>query len=501
MNRGTMGKLILAIDQGTGGTKTILFDDAGGVVSKAAVPLRSYYPQAGFVEQDPRELYENVLASVRGCIEAAVKDDPNAPDRIVAAGVSNQRETFLLWDESGAPLCKAVVWQCKRSVPICERLKGTSVAAEIRARTGLIIDPYFSGAKLAWLIENDPVVGEAVNCGKARFGTVDSWILYQLTGGDSYFTDYTNASRTLLFNIHTLDWDETLLDAFGAGGLVTPQAAPSSFSYGASDFDGLFPNPIPITGMIGDSHAAAFGEGCFHPGEAKATLGTGSSILCNIGQVPSASDHGMVTTLCWSTAQRIDYALEGIIVTCGATVKWLRDQLGLIVRSADTESIARSVADNGGVYLLPAFSGMGAPHWKMDAKAAIVGLTFGSSKNHIIRAALESVAFQIKDVILAMEKDSGISLSEIKLDGGMTSNRFLMQLIADLLGVKTVTIGLEEVSALGAAYMAGLEIGVFESIDDLITLHHNHRVFEPVIGAERIHEDYRTWQAMIHKHC
>ena len=416
-----MNHLILAIDQGTGGTKTVLFETDGGVVAKAAVPLQSHYPQVGFVEQDPGELYENVLASVRLCIDKAVQQDRNVPNRIVAAGVSNQRETFLLWDNAGTPLCRAVVWQCKRAVPICERLKGTSVEAEIRARTGLIMDPYFSGAKLAWLMENDPVAKDAVHSGQALFGTVDTWLLYRLTNGGSYFTDYTNASRTLLFNIHTLDWDEILLNAFGATGLVLPKAAPSSFLYGASDFEGLFPTPIPITGMIGDSHAAAFGEGCFHPGEAKATLGTGSSILCNIGPVPLASDHGMVTTICWSTVERIDYALEGIIVTCGATVKWLRDQLGLIASSAETESMARAVESNGGVYFIPAFSGMGAPHWKMDARASIVGLTFGSNKNHVVRAALESVAFQIKDVIVAMEKDSGISLSELKVDGGMTA--------------------------------------------------------------------------------
>ena len=496
-----MNNLILAIDQGTGGTKTVLFETDGGVVAKAAVPLQSHYPQVGFVEQDPGELYENVLASVRLCIDKAVQQDRNAPNRIVAAGVSNQRETFLLWDKAGAPLCRAMVWQCKRAVPICERLKGTSVEAEIRARTGLIMDPYFSGAKLAWLMENDPVVKDAVHSGKACFGTVDTWLLYRLTDGDSYFTDFTNASRTLLFNIHTLDWDEILLSAFGAADLILPKAAPSSFPYGASDFESLFPKPIPITGMIGDSHAAAFGEGCFHPGEAKATLGTGSSILCNIGPVPLASDHGMVTTICWSTVERIDYALEGIIVTCGATVKWLRDQLGLIASSAETESMARAVESNGGVYFIPAFSGMGAPHWQMDARASIVGLTFGSNKNHVVRAALESVAFQIKDVIVAMEKDSGVSLSEFKVDGGMTGNSFLMQLIADLLGVKAVNIGLEEVSALGAAYMAGLGVGEFKSINDLAALHYSQKVFEPSEAAGQVQEYYDAWQAMIAKHC
>jgi glycerol kinase len=284
-------------------------------------------------------------------------------------------------------------------VSICERLKGTRLETEVQSRTGLIIDPYFSGTKLIWLLENETLLRERVQSGQAHFGTVDVWILFKLTGGIAYYTDYTNASRTLLFNIHSLTWDDVLMDAFGAGGLRLPEPVPSASHFGQSDFESLFPMSIPITGMIGDSHSAAFGQGCFRPGEAKATLGTGFSILCNIGPTPSTSKHGMVTTICWSTEALMDYALEGIVVTCGATVKWLRDQLGLIAQSADTESMALAVEDNGGVYFLPAFSGMGAPHWKMDARAAIVGLTFGSNRNHIARAALESVAFQIKDVI------------------------------------------------------------------------------------------------------
>jgi glycerol kinase len=496
-----MNDLILAIDQGTGGTKTVLFDTGGEAVAKASVPLPSYYPQVGFVEQDPEEIYANVLSSLGRCMKTAAQADTQVWKRVVAVGISNQRETFLLWDRNGKALCKAVVWQCKRSVPICERLIGTRVEAEVRARTGLIIDPYFSGAKLTWLLENEPLLRKSVQNGQAHFGTVDAWILFKLTQGRSYYTDYTNASRTLLFNIHTLAWDDVLIDAFGAGGLRLPELAPSASQFGESDFEGLFPTPVPISGMIGDSHAAAFGEGCFRPGEAKATLGTGSSILCNIGPTPSTSKHGMVTTICWSTDARTDYALEGIVVTCGATVKWLRDQLGLIVQSADTESIARSVTDNGGVYLLPAFSGMGAPHWKMDAKAAIVGLTFGSSKDHIVRAALESVAFQIKDVIAAMQQDSGTPLAELKVDGGMTGNRFLMQLMADLLGVSVVSSGLEEVSALGAAYMAALGSGALDGLADLAALPRDQITFEPSESAGRIHEDYETWRQMIAKHC
>ncbi|SHO42806.1 FGGY family carbohydrate kinase [Desulfopila aestuarii] len=496
-----MSGLILTIDQGTSGTKTVLFDKKAQIIARGNVESLSLFPQPGFVEQDPVQLYENTLASVNLCIAEAKHSNPEVLNQIDAIGISNQRETFLLWDKKGTPLCNAIIWQCKRSIPVCERLKGTEVEDEIKKRTGLLLDPYFSGAKLAWMIEHSPRVKEAVTSGEAFFGTIDTWLLFKLTAGQSYLTDFTNAARTLLFNIHTLDWDEVLIKAFGAEGIRTPKAVPSSYSFGSSDFGGIFPKPIPITGMIGDSHAAAFGEGCFQPGQAKATLGTGSSILCNIGSSPSTSAHGMVTTICWSMENRLDYALEGIIVTCGATIKWLRDQLGLLSSSAETEAIARSLDDNGGVYLIPAFSGMGAPHWKMDARASIVGLTFGADKNHIIRAALESVAYQVKDVISSMEKDSGIILSELKVDGGMSSNRWLMQMIADLLGVKVVTIGIEEVSALGAAYMAGLEIGIFKDIEKLTSLHDTIDSFNPNPEAAEIVASYNTWRSMINKHC
>ena len=496
-----MSELILTIDQGTSGTKSVLFDRRAQIIARGDVESQSYFPQPGFVEQNPVELYENTLASVKLCISEATKNNPKVSSRIRTIGISNQRETFLLWDQKGKPLSNAIVWQCKRSIPVCERLKGSEVEDKIKTRTGLILDPYFSGAKLSWLIENSLKVKEAVTGGNAFFGTIDTWLLFKLTKGQSYFTDFTNAARTLLFNIHTLDWDETLIEAFGAKGIHTPKAVPSSFKFGSSDFDGIFPEPIPITGMIGDSHAAAFGEGCFQPGQAKATLGTGSSILCNTGSSPSTSDHGMVTTICWSMEDRIDYALEGIIVTCGATIKWLRDQLGVISSSAETEAIARSLDDNGGVYLIPAFSGMGAPHWKMDARASIVGLTFGADKKHVIRAALESVAYQIKDVISSMEKDSGITLSELKVDGGMTGNRWLMQRIADLLGVRVATIGLEEVSALGAAYMAGLEAGIYKNIDELVTLRDTIQYFNPNPESDEPMKSYSVWQSLVNKHC
>lgn len=496
-----MSELILAIDQGTSGTKSVLFDRNAKILSRWDIESQSFFPQPGFVEQDPVELYENTLTSVNYCIYEAAKNNTDVVSRIRAIGISNQRETFLLWDKKGNPLCNAIVWQCKRSIPVCERLKGSVVEEEIKKRTGLLLDPYFSGAKLAWIIENLPKVKNAVAGGEAYFGTVDTWLLFKLTHGNSYYTDFTNAARTLLFNIHTLDWDETLIRAFGAEGIKTPMAVPSSFGFGSTDFGGTLPAPVPITGMIGDSHAAAFGDGCFHPGQAKATLGTGSSILCNTGSAPSVSEHGMVTTICWSMEDRLDYALEGIIVTCGATIKWLRDQLGLFSSNTEIETIASTLENNGGVYLIPAFSGMGAPYWKMDARASIVGLTFGVDKKHVIRAALESVAYQIKDVISSMEKDSGISLSELKVDGGMTGNHWLMQMIADLLGVRVTTIGLEEVSALGAAYMAGLEAGIFKDIKELSTLHTTAKYFDPNPEPAGLLENYEVWKSMIDKHC
>jgi glycerol kinase len=473
---------ILAVDQGTSGTKTVVFDRTGRIVAKATTPLASSFPAPGFVEQDPAGIYQNVLASVKACLDqfqAQVSDDLG---QIVTCGISNQRETCCLWDTSGAPLCNAIVWQCKRSVDICNRLKGSTVEAEVVKRTGLIIDPYFSGTKLIWLYENDIRIKKAVDAGQALFGTVDTWLLYKLTKGKRFFTDYTNASRTLFFNIDELRWDQDLLERFDLQSLKLPEARPSSFAYGASDFDGLLPHAIPISAMIGDSHAAAFGEGCFSPGTAKATLGTGCSILLNTGSKRIASTTGMVTTICWSTAERVDYALEGIIVTCGATINWLRDNLGLFAESHRTEAMAQSVPDTNGVYLVPAFSGLGAPHWLMDLKAAIVGLTFGCNKSHIVRAALESIPYQIKDVIAAMERDSGIALQALRADGGITANRFVMQFLADLLGTDVVNIGIQDVSALGAAYMAGLQQDLFDGIDQLAGSNVAQKSFQP--GSE-----------------
>ncbi|MBN1317957.1 MAG: glycerol kinase GlpK [Anaerolineales bacterium] len=488
---------ILAIDQGTSGTKAVIFDSNGQVTAKATEPLTSYFPRQGFVEQDPVEIYNNVLAAVASCLKEFRNITYADISSIVTCGISNQRETFVLWNESGEPLCNAVVWQCKRSVDICERLKGTELEGEIKQRTGLIVDPYFSGTKLLWLCENDPNLAEAIRAGRAFFGTVDTWLLYKLTSGSSYLTDHTNASRTLMFNIDRFEWDTCLLREYGLNGLRLPHARPSSFEYGHTDFGCLLPKAIAISAMIGDSHAAAFGERCFSPGSAKATMGTGCSILLNTGAKRVISEAGMVTTICWSIEDRVDYALEGIIVTCGGTINWLRDNMGLFADSRETENMALSVRDNAGVYLVPAFSGLGAPHWKMDCRAAIMGLTLGCNKNHVVRAALESIPYQIKDVIAAMQNESGVSLQQLKVDGGLTTNKFIMQFMTDLLDADVVNIGIADVSALGAACLAGLQAGIFEDINHLEQLGTNELIYSPGPDAQATQTSYGGWQKAV----
>jgi glycerol kinase len=490
-----MSKYILSIDQGTSSTKALIFDEQGKAVAKGSEPLHTHYFPDGFVEQEPAVIIENVRAAVQKCLLAFQQGggDINA---IQCIGISNQRETFVLWDEKGQPLHNAVVWQCKRSIEICQRLSKLPVADAIKEKTGLLADPYFSGTKLMWLYENVPAVQTAINNGKAYFGTIDSWLLYTFTKGKSYYTDHTNASRTLFFNLQTLNWDAALLAEFNLSKLNLPTCAPSSFHFGETDLLGLLPKALPITGMIGDSHAAAFGEGCFTPGSAKATLGTGCSVLMNIGEAPKPSQTGMVTTICWSTEQQVHYALEGVIVTCGATIEWVKNELGLFTDLKETAVMAETVPDNNGVYLLPAFSGLGAPHWDMNRKAAIYGLTFATTKNHIVRAALESIPYQIKDVLLAMEADAGLSLQQIMVDGGITTNRFIIQFLSDLLEKRVITIGMPDVSALGAAYMAGLKTGVYNGLSHLQQLNSDRNITVPA-GIGNARKSYEGWKRVI----
>ena len=485
----------LAIDQGTSGTKTLIFDEQGKVCAKATEPLKTYYLDAGLVEQGPDEIFQNVLSSVQKCIDAFTSAGGDA-NHISTCGISNQRETFVIWDKEGKPLYNAVVWQCKRSIAICERLKNQGLEQMIKEKTGLLIDPYFSGTKLIWLYENVESVRRAISTGDAYFGTIDTWLLYKLTNGKRYATDHTNASRTLFFNLSTLSWDKELLDAFNLSKLNLPQCKPSSHPFGETNFSGILNNSVSISAMIGDSHAAAFGEGCHQRGTAKATMGTGCSILMNIGEEIKYSGNGMVTTICWSMPGKVQYALEGVVVTCGATIEWLKNEVGLFTDSKQTETMAMSVEDNNGVYLIPAFSGLGAPHWDMNRKASISGMTFSTTRNHIVRAALESIPYQIKDVIVAMEADTKIELTQLMVDGGISSNGFILQFLSDLLHKPVVNIGIADVSALGAAYLAGLQQNVYKDPDHLLKLNIEKKIVKPS-GNEKTRKWYEGWKKAI----
>jgi glycerol kinase len=488
-------RYILAIDQGTSSTKSLIFDEAGQPIAKGSEPLQTKYFENGFVEQDPEGIYQNVLTSVRKCLLEFTRKGFGTTE-IAGIGISNQRETFVLWDKEGKPFHPAVVWQCKRSVQVCEQLKQLGLSETIQQKTGLVIDPYFSSTKLIWLFQHNAKVKEATQKGNAFFGTIDTWLLYKFTKGREYATDYTNASRTMLFNLHSLQWDEELIETVGLTGIQLPKIKPSTYRFGETNLDELLKQAVPIVSLIGDSHAAAFGEGCFEPGIAKATLGTGCSILMNIGSRPVRSYNGMVTTICWSTEERIDYALEGVIVSCGATVGWLKNELRLFTDTKETEVMANAVSDNGGVYLIPAFSGLGSPHWQMDRRASITGLSFNTGKDHIVRAALESIAYQIKDVLVAMERDALIPLIQVNTDGGITSNKFVMQFLADLLNKTVANIGMADVSALGAAYLAGLQTGIYKSFDQLARLNTGKNVFRPS-GDGKIESYYDEWKARI----
>jgi len=490
-----MARVILAIDQGTSGSKAVLFSPQGKIHAKATVALASAYPTAGYVEQDPEEIYATVLQATEEAV-AAYEQRGGRREDIACCGISNQRETFLLWDTEGRPLRAAIVWQCKRSVPVCERLEKEGVAAELKQHTGLMLDPYFSGTKLTWIIENEPDTAAAIRRGEVLFGTVDTWLLYRLSGGTAYATDYTNASRTLFMNLDSLEWDTAMLKMLSAEGLHLPQLRSSSAHFGESHFAGIFAQPVPIHAMIGDSHAAAFGERCLSRGTAKATLGTGSSILMNTGGQRAESEHGMVATVCWSAGERVDYALEGIIVSCGSTITWLRDQMGLFAESHESDALAESVPDNGGVCLIPAFAGLGAPYWKMEQTALISGLTFSTGKAHVVRAGLESIGYQVKDVIDAMEMDSGIALTRLQVDGGLTKSSFVMPHLANVLTVPVAAIELTEASAFGAALLAGLGAGIYSGIDEIAAIPYTSIDYHPQkqTGAQ---EEYKMWKKTV----
>ncbi|WMY11808.1 FGGY family carbohydrate kinase [Paraburkholderia phenoliruptrix] len=487
-------KYVLAIDQGTSGTKALVFDRTGRVHARGFVPVPCTHPRTGFVEQDANTLYASVLQATSLCLADFAGDR----DSIAGVGISNQRETVVLWDENGEPLVPAVSWQCQRSLSICERMREAGWGAMIAEKTGLLIDPYFSGSKLIWLNENDDRVRSAIAARKAYFGTVDSWLLFRLTNGASYRADYTNASRTMLFNLSRLEWDMELLSLFGLDGLHLPDLSPSSSEFGVTDFGGLLAHPIPIASMIGDSHAAAVGEGCLSKGVAKATMGTGSSIMMNVGNEPQAPAKGLVSTLCFATEKRVDYAMEGIIISAGSTPSFLKEKLRMFGDFAEAEQ-AFNEYSNGGVYLIPAFSGIGCPHWKYPGGAQIVGLSFSSSWQHVARAAYESIVYQIKDVIQVMEESANVPLHELYLDGGLVQRPFLLQYLADTLNRPVCTLSLSEISAAGAAALASLKLGLVDSLEEYKSTQEISRRVEPGEGVAAAAENHAQWLRWIER--
>ena len=481
---------ILSLDQGTTSSRAIVFNESGMIRSIAHKEFRQIFPRPGWVEHDGNEIW----ASQAGvAAEAMARAGLTAAD-IACIGITNQRETTLVWErQSGRPLSNAIVWQDRRTAPLCERLKAQGVEPLFRERTGLVLDPYFSGTKLAWILDSDPLIRKRAIAGELAFGTIDSWLLWNLTGGAVHATDATNASRTLLCDIRRCAWDEELLDILDIPLAMLPEIRGSSEPYGETA-SGLFARPIPITGMAGDQQAALFGQSCTQPGMIKNTYGTGCFMLMQTGDRLVHSRNNLVSTIACRVGDRIEYALEGSVFVAGAAVQWLRDGLGIIRSSADVESLAASVPDNGGVYLVPAFTGLGAPHWDPYARGTIVGLTRGTTAAHIARATLESIAFQSADLVAAMEDDAGIRLSELRVDGGATANDLLMQFQADLLGAPVVRPEVKETTALGAAFLAGLAQGVWRNRQEIAEQWRTERTFFPSPDRDHISEMCSRWE-------
>lgn len=491
-----MSRYILALDQGTTSSRAVLFDQKGMLVAMVQEEFPQHYPQPGWVEHDPADIWRTQYDAARAVLAKAAV---SAAD-VAAIGISNQRETTLIWDrQTGVPVARAIVWQDRRTAPLCQRWKESGFEEEIRRRTGLVADPYFSGTKVAWLLDNVPDVRRRSEAGELAFGTVDTFLLWQLSGGRLHITDVSNASRTLLFNIHTLDWDEIILRELDIPRTLLPEVRPSSSLYGETVAD-LFGIAVPLAGDAGDQQAATFGQACYSAGLAKNTYGTGCFLLMNTGAKAVASQHGLLTTVGWTLTDAPPvYALEGSIFVAGAAVQWLRDELGLIERSADVEALAASVPDNGGVYLVPAFVGLGAPYWDPYARGTIVGLTRGSNRGHLARAVLEAIAYQTRDVLEAMEADSGLKLSALRVDGGATGNDLLMQFQADIIGVPVQRPTITETTALGAAYLAGLAVGFWRDLDELNAQWSVERTFEPQMDAAQRESLYNGWQRAVER--
>ena len=468
-------KFILALDQGTSSSRAIVFDHDGHIRSVAQQEFTQHFPQPGWVEHDPMEIWASEAAVIA---EAISKIGINGLD-IAAIGITNQRETTIVWDaETGTPVYNAIVWQDRRTSAYCDKLKADGLTQKIREKTGLIIDAYFSGTKIKWILDNVPGAREKADKGLLRFGTVDSWLVWQLTRGEVHVTDVTNASRTMVFNINTLEWDKELLDLLGIPLSMMPRVASSSEVYGHTKTT-LFAHEVPIAGIAGDQQAALFGQMCTAPGSVKNTYGTGCFLLMNTGTKPILSKNNLLTTIAWKIGNTVNYALEGSIFVGGSVVQWLRDGLGIIRSSADVEALAASVPDNGGVYFVPALTGMGAPYWDQYAHGVICGITRGTTAAHIARAALEGIAFQTMDIVNAMERDAGVKLSELKVDGGASRNNLMMQFQADVLDTAVIRPEVTETTAMGACYLAGLAVGYWSSLDEVKRQWKAERTFKP----------------------
>ena len=484
-----MEKYILALDQGTSSSRAIVFDEHGQTKAVSQKEFTQIFPKPGWVEHNPMEIWSSQASVIA---EAITSIDINGLN-IAAIGITNQRETTIVWDaETGEPVYNAIVWQDRRTSEFCDGLKRDGRTDLIRSKTGLIIDAYFSATKILWILENVPGARQKADEGKLRFGTVDTWLIWMLTRGEVHVTDVSNASRTMLFNIHTLDWDKELLQLFDIPESMMPQVKSSSEVYGYTKTT-LFAHEVPIAGIAGDQQAALFGQMCTEPGSVKNTYGTGCFMLMNSGERPIMSSNNLLTTIAWKIGDKVNYALEGSIFVAGSVVQWLRDGLGIIKSSSEIEALACSVEDNGGVYFVPALTGLGAPHWDQYAKGCIYGLSRGTTAAHIARAALEGIAFQTMDIVNAMQKDAGVTLKELKVDGGASRNNLLMQFQADILGTSVIRPTVTETTALGAAYLAGLAVGYWESIDHIKSQWGVETAFRPLATQERVEELKAGW--------
>jgi len=483
----------MSLDQGTTSSRTIIFDESGNIVSSVSQEFKQIYPKVGWVEHDPLEIWDSQIKTARLALE---KVNLDASD-ILAIGITNQRETTVIWDKyTGEPVYNAIVWQCRRTAPICDQFKKEGLEKLIYQKTGLVLDAYFSATKIKWILDNVEGVKERAEKSEILFGNIDTWLIWNLTKGKIYATDYSNASRTMLFNIHKLEWDEELLRALDIPRTMLPEVLPSSYVYGRSDKE-VLGTEITISGDAGDQHAALFGQACFEAGMVKNTYGTGGFMLMNTGKKPISSSSGLLTTIAWKVGDEVEYALEGSVFVAGAVMQWLRDELKMIKTAAESETYASRVKDTNGVYLVPAFVGMGAPYWDMYARGAILGLTRGAKKEHIIRAAEEAIAYQSRDVLEVMQKNSGIDLKKIKVDGGAVRDNFLMQFQADILGIPVVRPQIIETTALGAAYLAGLATELWKDKKEISQKWKKDREFTPSMDEEKKEKLYKGWKKAV----